>query len=89
MFGCTVPRGAISYLASRQRRELEFEPPLRRLVVRTAAAVRAMLTGESLLPAVDDARCSDCSLLASCLPGVLVDPARIARLAADLFVVRD
>jgi CRISPR-associated exonuclease Cas4 len=89
MFGCAVPRGAISYLASRQRREIEFDSPLRRLVVDAATAVRAMLDREHLPPAVDDARCLDCSLPASCLPGVLVDHARIARLAADLFVVRD
>jgi CRISPR-associated exonuclease Cas4 len=89
MLACAVPRGAISYLASRQRRVVECDHALRRLVVDTVASVRAMLAAERLPPAVDDNRCPDCSLVDSCLPGVLVDRARVARLAAELFVVRD
>lgn len=87
MLGWDVPAGAVSYLASRRRREVPFELPLRGLVEATTSAVREMLRNEALPPALYDRRCRDCSLLDSCLPTVLVNNGRLRQLATALFAL--
>jgi CRISPR-associated exonuclease Cas4 len=89
MLGQEIPAGAISYLASRRRRDVVFDAALRGAVVQSAEAVREMLRGERLPPAVNDARCRKCSLLDSCLPGVLVNPTRLKLLRGAIFRVDD
>ena len=89
MLGQPIPAGAISYLASRRRREVVFDAALRQSVVETTAAVRQMLQGDQLPPAVNDARCRKCSLLDSCLPKVLVNPRRLKGLASSIFQVEE
>lgn len=86
MLGCTVPAGAIYYVASRARREVTFDIELREAVERTAQAVRDMLLASILPPAVDDQRCPKCSLLESCLPSVVVRPRRLQWYRSQLFV---
>jgi CRISPR-associated exonuclease Cas4 len=78
MTGQPVTRGAVYYRASRARREVVFDAALRQLVAETAAAVRAMLAGGVLPPPIDDARCTHCSLIDTCLPAA---PAALAGLA--------
>ena len=46
-----------------------------------------MLRGSRLPPAVDDARCPNCSLLDACLPALAAAPARLRGYQAMLFYV--
>src|SRR5581483_366351 len=86
MLGIEVPRGAIYYVGSRRRREVDFGGPLRDEVERTVALVREMLVGQRLPGALrDDPRCPNCSLYESCLPQLSGSPARVRALGGDLF----
>lgn len=85
MLGQPVPEGAIYYVSSRVRREVQFTSDLRRIVEQTVIAVRATLH-EGILPeAPNDQRCEKCSLLDSCLPAVVVRPGRLKQYARQLF----
>lgn len=89
MTGQSVPRGAIFHHSSRRRREVEFTSILREKVEQTIVAVRAMLASRTLPPAVNDARCTHCSLQESCLPSVVAETNRVSRLARMLFATSD
>lgn len=80
-----VPKGAIWYHASRQRREVVFDAPLRTLVEQMIHDVRAMLASERLPDAPNDARCPKCSLYEACLPALAAHPARIRGILGELF----
>ncbi len=68
MLGRPVPEGAIYHASSRRRRKVPITPELRRLVVDTADAIRAMLTSGKLPPPANDSRCKECSLKDICQP---------------------
>lgn len=68
MLGASVPQGAIYHHSSRRRRIVEFSGELREQVARTTALVRELLAGSELPAALNDKRCSNCSLIAICLP---------------------
>lgn len=89
MLGQVVPRGAIYYAGSRRRREVEFTNEERTRVETSTAAIREMLGGDRLPPAVDDARCPNCSLVDACAPGIAGHPAIIRGHYAELFHPRD
>ena len=71
MTGHAVPRGAIYHASSHRRREVEIGPELRRSVEDAVQAVRIMLQSGALPPAVNDARCRECSLAELCQPVLL------------------
>lgn len=77
MLGRAVPGGAIYYIGSRVRREVEFTAELRAAVEQITAATRAMLQVGNLPDAPDDQRCLKCSLLDSCLPAAVARPGRL------------
>lgn len=89
MFGRSVSKGSIYHAASRRRREVVIDEPLRRLVVQTADAIRAMLASERLSPPVNDARCRECSLKDLCQPEATAARSRQLRLQAGLFNTDD
>lgn len=89
MLGIPVPAGAIYYIASRTRREVECTAELRAEVERATALVREMLQRSALPSAPNDARCKKCSLLESCLPSVVVRPGWLRMYAAQLFTVEE
>ncbi len=89
MLGRPVPAGAVWSHASRRRREIAFDAPLRRAVADATAAVRAMLAGDRLPPAPNDRRCPKCSLFDACLPALAASPARVRAHQADLFRLPD
>ena len=89
MIGCPVPRGAIYYCSSHVRREIVFDTQLRETVVLVAEAVRTMLKSMALPPAVNDQRCEKCSLIESCLPGIVAKPGRLQFYRAGLFAVEE
>ena len=76
MLDRTVPKGAIFHASSHRRREVAITPELRRLVVVTATAIRAMLASGTLPPPVNDARCRECSLKDLCQPEALAGRAK-------------
>ncbi len=88
MTGRAVPLGAIYHASSHRRREVAITPQLRQLVAGTAAAVRAMLQSGKMPPAVNDARCRECSLIEICQPRMLAEEAGGA-LCGGLFNVED
>jgi len=87
MFNVAVPKGAIFWHGSRERREIVFTNAMRELVGRVAAAVGEML-GKQLVPSpVNDKRCEGCSLKESCLPSLVADKRRSRKAARELFSV--
>jgi CRISPR-associated exonuclease Cas4 len=89
MLGRPVTHGAIYHASSRRRREVAITPELRRLVMETADAIRAMLASGRLPPPVNDARCRECSLNEICEPAALAAKDIQTELRADLFRTTD
>jgi CRISPR-associated exonuclease Cas4 len=85
MFGRPVPKGAIYHASSHRRREVPITDALRRLVVETAEAIRAMLASGRLPAPVNDARCRECSLHDICQPGMVAAQDRHRHALATLF----
>jgi CRISPR-associated exonuclease Cas4 len=80
MLGVTVPRGAVYSHESRRRLAVTLDAALRAETEAAVAAIRAMLHGGALPPAVNDRRCPRCSLIDACLPATV--------LAGQSFAVR-
>ena len=76
MFNRPVERGAIFYVGSRARREVEFDAALRRAVVDVTRAVRTMLDAQDVPAPINDRRCHQCSLNDACLPAAVRRPAK-------------
>ena len=85
MLGRPVPKGAIFHASSHRRREVEITLELKRLVVETADAIRAMLASGKLPPPVNDARCKECSLKDICQPEALAGQGKQHQQRQDLF----
>ncbi len=85
MLGVAVPRGALYFAAIRRRLEVAFDVGLRARTVSTIEAVRLMLALQSVPPAPNDVRCPNCSLVHSCLPGVVGERERLRGLQGSLF----
>jgi CRISPR-associated exonuclease Cas4 len=85
MLGVPVPAGAVYYRASRRRREVALDGELRERTEAAIRDVRSMLRSERLPPAVNDARCPNCSLIESCLPGVVANAHRLGAFRALLY----
>ena len=89
MFEVGVPRGAIYHHSSRRRREVAIGGSLRSAVAEATEQVRRMIRSGRLPPAVNDARCPNCSLRESCLPTVTEGPTKASRAVRLLFVISD
>lgn len=85
MLGLAVPAGAVYYRGSRRRREVAVDDSLRARTTTAIAEVRAMLGSSRLPPAVNDPRCPNCSLIESCLPGIVSNAHRVGALRAQLY----
>lgn len=85
MLGRPVPKGAIFHASSHRRREVAITPELRRLVIDSAKAIRAMLASGILPPPVNDSRCKECSLKEICQPDAIANRARQRQHQRDLF----
>lgn len=85
MFGVFVPKGALFWYGSRERREIVFTDAMRDQVELVTQAVREMLLRRITPPPVNDKRCEGCSLKESCLPTVISDKARNRKAARELF----
>jgi len=85
MTGRSVICGAIYHASSRRRREVAVTPELRQLVADTTAAIRQMLQAGKMPPAVNDARCPECSLREICQPQMLAEAEKRKTLRSQLF----
>jgi len=88
MFGVPVPRGALFWHGSRERREVVFSDAMRQQVMDAAEKTAIMLAYRLLPPPVNDQRCEGCSLRDSCLPGVVADRGKTRRAIAELYEVK-
>ncbi|MCK9388801.1 MAG: CRISPR-associated protein Cas4 [Sulfuritalea sp.] len=84
MTGKQVPAGALYYATSRRRREVLVTMALRERVAEATVAVRALIDAGVVPPAVNDARCKNCSLIELCQP-VLRDTGATSPARARLF----
>ncbi|WP_432821998.1 CRISPR-associated protein Cas4 [Trichloromonas sp.] len=87
MFGVSVPKGALYWHGSRERREVEFTEAMRAEVERAALAVRELLEQRIMPPPVNDKRCDGCSLKDSCLPSVVAERERGRKVMRELFAI--
>jgi CRISPR-associated exonuclease Cas4 len=86
MLHVRIEHGAIYWAAVRRRYAVELDSALRARTEAITADVRALLAGRAMPPAVDDRRCVNCSLVHSCLPGVMANERELRALQEDLFV---
>jgi len=87
MFDVVVPKGAIFWHGSRERREIVFTSAMRQQVEEMVRLVAEMLDRRIVSPPVNDKRCEHCSLRESCMPGLVVDKFRCRKAARELFEV--
>lgn len=87
MFGMQVPKGALFWHASRERREVIFTDAMRTKVELVATAVHEIIEKRIVPPPVNDKRCEGCSLRESCLPTMVAEKFRIKRVARELFMI--
>lgn len=85
MTGERVEFGAIYHHSSRRRREVRITEALRRQVEETVLAIRKLVRSGTLPPAVNDARCKECSLKELCQPEAMAASAKLHDLRATLF----
>lgn len=85
MLGREVPEGAVYHAVSKKRREVPFTPELRALTEAAVARLHDLLDSGSAPPPVLKPRCRGCSLRGLCLPEVFAEPAKVRRMARDLF----
>ena len=85
MFARPVERGAVFHAASKRRREVEFTAELRALTERTATEVHALLSSDTVPPAVLKPQCAECSLYEVCLPQLTSHPPGLDRAMRRLF----
>ena len=87
MFGVTVPKGAIYWHGSRERREFVFSVAQKSEVERVTRAVRDLLEQRRTPPPVNDKRCNGCSLKESCLHAVIADQDHGRKAIRELFAI--
>lgn len=85
MFHVEIPAGAIFHADSKRRREVPFTTELRQRTEQAIAALRSLMTQQSVPAAEFRDACEECSLYEICLPKVSEAQSRAIRLAQDLF----
>lgn len=68
MFNCEVKSGAIYSIKSHKRYEIALNTELENITLNALREVRLMLASGKTPPAVNDARCRNCSLVEACIP---------------------
>ena len=68
MLQVDVPNGALFYGKTRRRLDVQFDPELRSLTIRTAARLHQMVEERRTPPPIYGGRCDRCSFVESCLP---------------------
>jgi CRISPR-associated exonuclease Cas4 len=68
MLQCPVPAGAIYYAATRKRREIPFDAPLRAQTTTAISGLRSLIAASVVPPPVYAKKCDTCSLFDLCQP---------------------
>lgn len=89
MFGARIERGAIFHAASKRRREIDFDPPLRTLTETTVADLHRMMEAWNVPAAVFKPQCQECSLYEICVPELTSLPDRLRRHLKSLFAIEN
>ena len=85
-YGLTADwREQIEPESSRRRREVQLTDVLRRQVEETVETIRAMFASGKLPPAVNDARCKECSLKELCQPQAMTAITKLHEMRNTLF----
>jgi CRISPR-associated exonuclease Cas4 len=87
MLKVTVPAGAVYNVRSRRRREVAFDPDLRRATEEAVVRLHELLSSGATPPPVPHPKCKHCSLYHVCLPQLISDTAAYRRAARGLFTV--
>lgn len=85
MFEVDVPIGCLYSVGSRRRSEVRLDARLRAQTVDAIDKVRCQLDRMELPAAPNDDRCPRCSLIDTCLPGVVAESRRLIGLQGSLF----
>jgi CRISPR-associated exonuclease Cas4 len=85
MFGVPVRYGYIWSGADRKRHRVTVDQAARNSVVRTAGAVRALMTEGRLPGPAPASQCRRCSMSVGCMPRLLDNPRRHQRAVAALY----
>jgi CRISPR-associated exonuclease Cas4 len=85
MLGVSVPRGALFWFGSRERKEVVFTSALRAKTEAIAHETAALIASGKVPPPVNDDRCTHCSLRASCLPEAMASGMAREKLYDSLF----
>lgn len=87
MFAKPIPRGAIYHAHTKRRREVEFDPSLRRRTLDAICDLHQLLASDKIPHAEYREACHECSLFEICQPRASGETVRAARLARALFEV--
>ncbi|RJQ46957.1 MAG: CRISPR-associated protein Cas4 [Gaiellales bacterium] len=85
MFGCCVPKGSVYHCSSHHRREVVFSEELRTRAESMLVTMRAVLESGDVPEPVNDARCTNCSLIDLCLPQAVGKRRRLSHIGKALF----
>lgn len=86
IFDTTITKGFIFLTATKRRREIDLQDPtIRHDVEYIVYSIHEALSNHGMPPAVNDARCRDCSLLEYCVPELTVTPNLSLTLARSVF----
>ena len=87
MLGIDVPRGAIFFVKTKRRQEVEFDAELRQKTEAAAQSLQTVLARSSAPEPIQHPKCKQCSLYALCLPELLADRSKYSKAAEELFLV--
>ena len=85
MLGKPVPTGVLYSHSSKRRVSVDLDEQLRNRTHAAIVAVREILVTQQIPPAVNDRRCSKCSLINACLPQIVGAASRIRGYQGALF----
>ena len=89
MTGQTVQRGAIYHVTAHQRREVQIDDVLTQQVVETVQEIEMVRRSGQLPPAVNDSRCTNCSLKPLCQPEAMTANLQLRSMHKNLFTDTD
>jgi CRISPR-associated exonuclease Cas4 len=87
MQGGSIPRGAIFFVKTKRRQEVEFDVELRRKTESAAELLHATLQRSIAPDPIRHSKCKHCSLYSLCMPELLNDLGAYVRAAQELFQV--
>jgi len=89
MLGVAVPRGAVFHVRSKRRREITFDPQMRRRTEEAVEQLHRLTQSGTVPPPVLHPKCQACSLHAVCMPELLSAQDAYRRAADQLFIVAE